>query len=108
MNKKFNKNAIIAQGEKAKIAARQAKPAPIPTEPKDPDAELKKLINDHNDAEMRRFNLESAVMHALLERRGSSVRYNRGSIMTDLYCPDWDIARVPHVLVVERLGEPKE
>ena len=69
------------------------------------DAGLKDLINRYNDLEMRRFALEGEIMHTLLKRRGSRVRYNGGSIITQLFGPDWDTQHKPNTLLVESLGQ---
>ena len=93
--------------EADKLAARAAGPEPIPTEPADPDAELKAMINRHNAAVMESYHLEDQIMQALLLRRGARVLMGEGGQnMVQLYHADWNAGRRPRVLIVENLGDP--
>jgi len=94
-----------AQAEK--LAARAAGPEPIPTEPADPDAALKDMINRHNAAVMESYHLEDQIMQALIKRRGVRVLVGEGGQnIVQLYHADWNAGRRPRILIVESLGDP--
>jgi hypothetical protein len=100
-------SAKTRAGEAEKLAARKAGPAPIPTEPEDPDAELKGMINRHNVAALEAYNLEDQIMQALLLRRNPRVLMGEGGQnIVQLYHADWNNQRRPRVLIVESLGTP--
>ena len=100
-------SAKTRAGEAEKIAARKAGPEPIPTEPADPDAALKEMINRHNSAVMEAYHLEDQIMQALLNRRNPRVLMGEGGQnIVQLYHADWQAGRRPRVLIVESLGDP--
>jgi hypothetical protein len=102
--------AVEAAREKVLAAAREATQAATQAAENAKrqaaaDAKLKAMINEHNDLEIKRFQLEAAIMQALLQRRGSIVRYGMGGqVMTQLYHADWPNQHAANVLLVESLG----
>ena len=107
IQKQAHRTAKGQAGHAAQLAARQAGPPPLATEPADQDADLKGMIDRHNELELERFGLEAAIMQALLKRPGQIVRYGMGGqVMTQCYHPDWQVQHVPNVLIVESLGSP--